>query len=328
MRYSRIHRLLRILLLTQSSEGWTPAKLAEECATSVRNIYRDIKELRGAGVPIAFHSDAGGYAIDSAFFLPPTNLDEHETLALSLLCRHVVDSNAIPCLTPARRAFSKIHSQLPEHVRQHVTQAHDRFSIRLPPTESHDGIHDVFTRVQASIASCRALLCQYDGVCQRSGRHPSEPFEFHPYALMFAGRAWHAIGHHANWRRVIDLRLSRFERLEPTDGSFTIPDEFSPDAYFGNAWEIRCGRTTHRVRIEIDTRALHDVLDIQWHHTQATIEQDDSTAILSFTVDGLDEIGSWVLSLGTHCRVLEPLELRERVLDTAASILRDHKVLA
>jgi len=43
--------------------------LAELCETSERNIYRDLEMLQGAGVPVSFDPDSGGYAIrrDSSF---------------------------------------------------------------------------------------------------------------------------------------------------------------------------------------------------------------------------------------------------------------------
>ena len=47
--YSRIHRLLKILTLIQGSKGWTPKRLALECGTTERTIYRDMKMLEVRG---------------------------------------------------------------------------------------------------------------------------------------------------------------------------------------------------------------------------------------------------------------------------------------
>ena len=36
--YTKIHRLLKIIMLIQGSEGWTAAKLAEECGVVERKL--------------------------------------------------------------------------------------------------------------------------------------------------------------------------------------------------------------------------------------------------------------------------------------------------
>ena len=56
--YSRIHRLLKILTLIQGAKGWTPKRLALECQTTERTIYRDMKMLEGAGIPNFYDDEA------------------------------------------------------------------------------------------------------------------------------------------------------------------------------------------------------------------------------------------------------------------------------
>jgi predicted DNA-binding transcriptional regulator YafY len=48
---TRVHRLLRIIAMIQSEQGWTPKRLAEELKTSDRNVYRDLQQLKAAGIP-------------------------------------------------------------------------------------------------------------------------------------------------------------------------------------------------------------------------------------------------------------------------------------
>ncbi|MEE2912220.1 MAG: HTH domain-containing protein, partial [Planctomycetota bacterium] len=52
IKYTRVHRLLQIISLVQSQRGWTAKGLAEECETTERNIYRDINQIKEAGIPI------------------------------------------------------------------------------------------------------------------------------------------------------------------------------------------------------------------------------------------------------------------------------------
>ncbi|HIB00748.1 MAG TPA: HTH domain-containing protein [Phycisphaerales bacterium] len=52
IKYTRVHRLLEIISLVQSNKGWTPGTLSEHCDTTERNIYRDIAQIKEAGIPI------------------------------------------------------------------------------------------------------------------------------------------------------------------------------------------------------------------------------------------------------------------------------------
>src|ERR1700722_5052455 len=96
--YSRIHRLLKILTLIQGSKGWTPKRLALECSTTERTIYRDMKMLEGGGIPYFFDEDAKGYSIHRNFFLPPVQLTLDEALALAALAQHVGGNEQVPFL--------------------------------------------------------------------------------------------------------------------------------------------------------------------------------------------------------------------------------------
>ena len=78
--YTRIHRLLKVLMLVQGRDGWTPGKLARECGVDERTIYRDLNELEGAGIPIEFDQAAGGYRVAKEVFLPPVHLTPDEAV--------------------------------------------------------------------------------------------------------------------------------------------------------------------------------------------------------------------------------------------------------
>ncbi|MDX2016981.1 MAG: HTH domain-containing protein, partial [Planctomycetota bacterium] len=113
MVYSRIHRLLRILTLIQAQTGWGPARLAAECGVNERTIYRDIDELRAAGIPCDYDAKSEGYRVAAEFFLPPVQLTAEEALSLAVLCEQVADPSQIAHLASAVRALEKIQAAMP-----------------------------------------------------------------------------------------------------------------------------------------------------------------------------------------------------------------------
>ena len=117
IKYTRVHRLLEIISLVQSQRGWNAKTLAERCDTTERNIYRDINQIKEAGIPIAHDKDKG-YQISGTFFMPPVRLTFEEALAISALCEAMADKGAIPFVRPASMAMNKILAQLPFDVRK------------------------------------------------------------------------------------------------------------------------------------------------------------------------------------------------------------------
>ena len=113
MEYTRIHRLLRLITLIQGSGRLNAAKLAEICETSQRNIYRDIKELEGAGVPVTFDEESGGYRIGREFFLRPVDFTLEEAMAIILLGREIGQTGQLPHAAEAGKAVEKLLATLP-----------------------------------------------------------------------------------------------------------------------------------------------------------------------------------------------------------------------
>jgi predicted DNA-binding transcriptional regulator YafY len=130
----RADRLFEIVQLLQARRFMTAARLADELEVSVRTIYRDVRDLVGAGVPI--EGEAGvGYALHRKFELPPLMFDNEETQAI-LLGARIVQSWADPALAAAaKRALIKVEAVLPEQMRAGISEG-TLFAPKLPWNET------------------------------------------------------------------------------------------------------------------------------------------------------------------------------------------------
>lgn len=183
MSYTRISRLLEILTHVQARKGLKADALAELCGVDKRTIFRDLKALGDAGVPIVHHKVTDGYTVDGDFFLPPVHLTMQEALALAVLCEDLAESGRIPCLKAAIRALTKVRSQLPREIREDLDRLSRHIAIRTSNAEGDEVAIDVFEQVQHSIASGTAIRCRYESASDPDGR---EEFVFDPYALFFS----------------------------------------------------------------------------------------------------------------------------------------------
>ena len=319
--YSRIHRLLKILTLIQGQAGWTATRLSVECGVTERTIFRDLKMLEGAGIPFFHDPDSAGYRVRGDFFLPPTDLSLDEALALIALGEHVGNQEQVPLTRPAGRAIQKIRGQLPGKLRRELERLEPHVAVHLARSGPHEGIADVYEAVREAIRTRRRLRCRYESVRAMQGQDDNgganDWFEFFPYTLLFSQRAWYAVGHHGGRDAVRKLKLNRFAALEATDRPYAIPDDFDLGDHLGLAWRMIRGEPRCEVELTFEACFAETLADTYWHPTQVIDWHDDGSITFRCTVDGLDEIVWWVLSMGPHCRVIQPPGLVERVADLA-----------
>ena len=79
----RLSRLTAILTLLQTKRLLTATELAKKFSVSIRTIYRDIKALEQAGVPI-LTEDGKGNTVMEGYRIPPIMFTENQANALIL----------------------------------------------------------------------------------------------------------------------------------------------------------------------------------------------------------------------------------------------------
>ena len=80
------------------------------------------------------------------------------------------------------------------------------------------------------------------------------------------------------------------------------------------------GKKKHRIKLQFDPFAARLVAERTWHESQRIHSKRDGSIVLELDLAGLEEIERWILSWGSHVRVLAPAELVEIVRDAAISI--------
>jgi predicted DNA-binding transcriptional regulator YafY len=321
----KVHRLLRILTLIQGDAGWNVQRLAAEFGCTERSVYRDLQVLGDIGIPYFFDEESGGYRIRRDFFMPPVSLTLEESLALVALAEHVGGQEQIPFTHAAGKAIEKVRCSLPHAMRDELDRIGEHLTMKLSPVNPPEASEDVYERVRFAIASRRVLCCKYSSPTYHDGEGEDE-FDFDPYTLFFCRRAWYAIGRHSGRDGLRCLKLGRFTQYKLTHRVYEIPAGFSVQEHLGNAWHMIRGRESHEVELCFDAEFAETISDTCWHRTQQIIDQEDGSILFRCTVDGLDEIVWWVLSMGPHCIVRQPAELAGRVRDLAAAVVQHYPV--
>ncbi|MRG45771.1 HTH domain-containing protein [Chitinophaga sp. SYP-B3965] len=115
----RLSRLTAILIQLQTKRLVTATSLAEKFEVSVRTIYRDIKALEQAGVPI-LTEEGKGYSIMEGYRLPPVMFTETEANALITAEQFIIKDKDASFVKEYTAAINKIRSVLPHHTKDKV----------------------------------------------------------------------------------------------------------------------------------------------------------------------------------------------------------------
>jgi len=123
----RLSRLTAILTRFQSNRMVTATELAAKFSVSVRTIYRDIRALEQAGVPIVTE-EGKGYSLMEHYRLPPVMFTESQANALILAEQLVLKNKDASFVRDYGEAIEKIKAVLGHSIKVKANLLSDRTS--------------------------------------------------------------------------------------------------------------------------------------------------------------------------------------------------------
>jgi len=225
---TRLTRLTTILLHLQSKRVVTAQELADRFDVTQRTIYRDIRALEEAGVPII--GEAGkGYSLVEGYRVPPVMFTEQEINAL-LTAQQYFQKNADKS---AYNDFANVVTKIKAIMRYSEKEKAEKLENRLY-IHSNDQSNEtnLLSTIQLSITNCRALKIKYhanynDTVTDRF---------VEPLGVYLYKENWIVVAHCRLRNELREFRIDRILNLTLTTDAF--PDRnFTLDEYFRTLYE-------------------------------------------------------------------------------------------
>ncbi len=316
----KMARILRVLQLIQSRSRWDTKTIAEELECGERTVYRDLEVLKFAGVPYYREQTTGAIRVRPDYRFPIPNLTEEEVLGQALATA-VTKAPGLDVGAGAAPTTQKIAAASKEEIQELLADAAKLVSVLDLKLADHSRHHEAIKTVQFAMLRQRQVVGNYES--------PYEPgstsLRLHPYRLCLIKNAWYLIGRPHESQEVKTFRIARFRTLRMLDQPAEVPAEFNLKKYFGNAWAVYRGSKTYDIEIWFAPEAARVVSETVWHHTQKSKSQPGGGVILTFKVDGLEEITGWLLSWAGRFKIIQPKELREVVIERLQQTLEMHQ---
>ncbi len=309
---NRIDRLTAILIQLQTKRVVKAEEISDRFEISLRTVYRDVKALMEAGVPIG--SEAGkGYFIVDGFHLPPVMFTEDEASSM-LVAGKLVDKMADKSVRAAyESALHKIKSVLNESEKDHLQNLDSHIEIFLRSKyevkESKDFPDHFMTDIQRAVAKKEVLRIDYSNTEEEHTQREVEPIGIFYYSM-----AWHLIG----WCRLRngyrDFRADRIKVLVNTGEHFEGRNLISLKEYFQSMFQSNKGLI--KVIVTFDKSSMRGR---PIYGSIATTDLGDRVRA-EFLMDSLNYMARWLLMYGTNAEVEEPEELRTMMAELAEEL--------
>lgn len=306
----RLGRILRVLRLIQGKGRWNAQAIAQELEVTERTIYRDLKALEFAGVPWYFDHAEQSYRIREDYRFPVPNLT-HEEVIGQAVATAITRANDLDAAGSASRTTQKIAASADDETKELLRDAEEVICVLGLQLADHTHCRGIIQQIQAALLKQRKVVGTYSTPYQEG---PID-LKLTPIRLCLIKSAWYLIAQPIDGDEPRTYRTARFQNIQVLEDKADPFPEFDVREYFGNAWAVFRGSESFDVRIRFLPQVARIVTETQWHATQVTEAISDGGVILSFQVDGLEEICTWLLTWTGQAEVLEPPELRRMVAE-------------
>ncbi len=211
----RIARLTAILIQLQTKRLLTSTALAEKFGVSVRTIYRDIKVLEQAGVPV-LTEDGKGYSLMEGYKIPPVMFTEEEANALITAEQLVLTNKDSSLIAAYTEAINKVKAVLLYSTKNKAELLSNR--IVVSAAMQGENTSNSLALIQYALTNFKRVNIVYHS------EHKDEQTEraIEPFALYYNFKEnWTLIAYCTLRKDYRMFRLDRIKKIHQLNASFT-----------------------------------------------------------------------------------------------------------
>lgn len=202
----RLSRLTAILIQLQTKRLTTATSLADKFNVSVRTIYRDIKALDEAGVPIVTE-DGKGYTLMEGYRIPPVMFSESQANALILAEQLVLKNKDTSFIKDYTEAIDKIKAVLRQSEKDKANLLADR--TRFEQNINRERNSNTISQLQSALTNFYLTRIDYTNEQNKTTERTIEPF-----ALLSTNENWLLVAWCRLRKQFRYFRLDRITKME------------------------------------------------------------------------------------------------------------------
>lgn len=218
----RLSRLTAILTQLQTKRLLTSTELAKKFSVSVRTIYRDIRALEQAGVPI-ITEDGKGYSLMEGYKIPPVMFTEAQANALITAEQLVLKNKDASFIKDYSEAIEKIKAVLRYSQKDKVNLLSERtrFDLNINRERNSNNLSEL----QFALTNFRLVKIDYINADDKPTSRIIEPF------ALLSTENWLLVAYCQLREEFRFFRLDRIKKLQVLNEHFE-PHQMTLQEYF------------------------------------------------------------------------------------------------
>lgn len=303
---NRIDRLSAILTQLQSKRVVTAEDIARRFDISLRTVYRDIRALSEAGIPVS--GEAGmGYTMMEGYRLPPVMFTKEEALSLLVAEKIVQTVTDQHNSEQIESAMYKIKSVLRTSEKDVLNDLSENIAIRLPRNSLIENPDDnVLQKILGSIADREVIHLQYSTILKEE----LSERDVEPVGIYYSHENWYLIAYCQLRKAYRTFRLDRILAIKTTGKKFR-QNHPSLKSYLD---KIQRKERLIKVVIQVDKDIAHYLREEKYQQGFVLEEEKPEVVEMTFMVAGIYGIAHWFMKMADRAEVKEPPALAAHIL--------------
>jgi len=309
---NRLQRVTTILIQLQSKKIVKAQDIAERFNVSLRTVYRDIKTLEEAGVPILGETGIG-YSIMVGYRLPPVMFTKEEATAFltaEKIMEKFTDASTQKSyksgMYKVRAVLRSTEKDMLENIEDHI----EVFRKAMPYDDA--SVNDTLQTLLKSISEKRVLHIHYEAF--NSNEITKRDIE--PIGVYYANGYWHAIAFCQLRNDYRDFRTDRISRMLSTDRLFFR--EHPPLKTYLE--EVSKNQELQMVVINVETDIAKFLAVQKYYYGFVKEEKFDHHIQMTFLTPYSDSFERWYITFADHAEVISPDLLKHKVKELVCRI--------
>jgi predicted DNA-binding transcriptional regulator YafY len=313
---NRIDRISAILIQLQSRRTVKARDIAERFHISLRTVYRDVKTLEEAGVPII--GEAGvGYSLVEGYRLPPIMFTRDEAASF-LTAEKMVDKLTDSANSEIyRSAMYKIKAVLRstdidylEHIDKHIAV------LRARGNNHHSKIEvNALQTILQALSNKQVLTIAYQPAYKETGTDRN----IEPIGVFYLDNYWHLIAYCRLRNDYRDFRFDRIKSIAISDLNYEtihppLKDHLDRLYQTGAAIEVT---------IRVSREAAAYLGEQRYYHGFVSEIENTDDIEMQFLNWSLEGFARWYMTFADHAQIIEPQSLKDSVRNMIEKISKN-----
>ena len=310
----KLDRVTAILTQLQSKPVVRAQDLAEKFDVSIRTIYRDVKTLENAGIPIV--GEAGtGYSLMDGYKLPPVMFTKEEVLSFITAEKLMQKFSHQSLGNHYQTAMEKVRSVLrysDKNLIQNIEKQIAVFNLHAHP---EDSLKNVIPIILESIEEKTQLIIEYKTVDSTVTTRTIETV-----GVFFEFNFWYIMAFCTLRKDFRQFRVDRILQITKTQTPFL--QEYGQI----NDYRKRSNENKVTAKLLVDKKIMSHLVNSKRYYGLIEEVETDRGIELTFETEWInDGFPRWLVTFADYATVLEPDSLRTRLNELLIKMTERHQ---